>query len=54
MVVVLFDGSSMPGHPLSAASKAFVLLGAAVLLGIAFMTAFKVTPAVMDLFRQLS
>ncbi len=50
MVVVLFDGSSMPGHPLSAASKAFVLLGAAVLLGIAFMTAFKVRPALIDFF----
>ena len=50
MVVVLFDGSSMPGHPLSTASKGFVLLGAAVLLGIALMTALKVRPAVMDLF----
>ncbi len=50
MVVVLFDGSSMPGHPLSAASKAFVLLGAAVLLGIAFMTALKVRPALIDFF----
>ena len=50
MVVVLFDGSSMPGHPLSAAARGFVLLGAAVLLGIALMTALKVRPAVMDLF----
>lgn len=50
MVVVLFDGSSMPGHPLSVASKTFVLLGAVVLLGIALMTASKVRPALMDFF----
>ena len=49
MVVVLFDPRSMPGHPLSFPSKAFILLGGAILLGIAFMTALKVRPALVDL-----
>ena len=41
MVVVLFDPHATKGHPLPLPAKAFVLLGAALLLGIALMMYVK-------------
>ncbi len=49
-VVVLFDSRSMNGRKLSLWTKGFVLFGAAVLLGIAFMMYIKIEPTISKFF----
>ena len=49
MVIVLFDARSFGGRALSGWGRAFVLFGAAVLLGIAAVTVLKITPVVSEL-----
>ena len=49
MVVVLFDRRATKGRGLSLWAKAFVLLGAAILLGIAAMTYAKIKPELVAL-----
>lgn len=49
MVVVLFDKRANRGRPRSPWLKAFVLFGAAVLLGLAAVTCVNIKPAVMNL-----
>ena len=47
MVVVLFDKRATKGRALALWAKAFVIFGAAVLLGIAALTYFKIKPELM-------
>ena len=52
MVVVLFDRRATGGRALPPAVKAFVLLGAATLLGIALMMYVKLRPQISEYFKM--
>ena len=50
-LLAFFDRDAMAKRPLSLPERAFVVVGVAVLLGIAGMTALRVVPMVSDLMQ---